>query len=303
MRNEIADHHPFCDIQVSGVVQRGGGSGSWLGPLESVLSAGHTMSTPRTGDFILSVFNDSWMSNIRFHDTPHLQYEIRPFAESSASGQLFNLCLVDISVRYSMPEDLDEAEMGRSLYVRGNSLSQLRSSPARRRRLPSSVAHTPDNDDILDVGVRWTPQAAAFGGGAAAMMNLVNTAIDESNTILKNSGVSLRLRLTTANVIEDTSYTEPTVDAFVTLFWAFFNQNDGTFDVDTGQRYAEGSDVMILLVNDAGFCGAAGQLSSSNLGGSDAFGVVARVCATGSFTFLHEIGHTLGLHHDGTSGW
>lgn len=292
-------------VQVSDVVQRGGGSGSWLGPVLSLSGDGAapTATVAASGSFILSVLGDSWMGNVRLDNSPNHQYEIRPYAEGFP--HLFTLSLIDVSARYDFGEGEGDALSGSGRrMMRG--VADSAESDGRRagRRLSASGGHQPDSDDILDVGVLWTPEAQAAAGGAAGMTNLVNLAIDESNAILKNSDVSLRVRLASARLVADPAYVEPSEDAFPTMFWNLVEQDDGVFDVDTGKRYTEGADVTVLLVDDGSYCGVGGQLSVANYyEGRDAYAVVARGCATGFYSFLHEIGHIVGANHDFSDGW
>ena len=291
-------------MQVSEVVQRGGGSGSWLGPVESLSRNGTgpaaTVKVPAPGSFILSVLGDSWMGNVRFDHSPNLQYEIRPYAEGFP--HLFTLSLIDVSARYDFGEGVGDSLSGHRL-LRGLDESAERRGRRVGRRLSASGGYRPDSDDILDVGVLWTPEAQSSAGGAAGMANLVNLAIDESNAILKNSEVSLRVRLASGRAVADSAYVEPNEDAFPTMFWNLVEQDDGVFDVDTGRRYTDGVDVTVLLVDDGSYCGVGGQLSESNYDGRHAYAVVARGCATGFYSFLHEIGHVVGANHDFSDGW
>jgi hypothetical protein len=54
-----------------------------------------------------------------------------------------------------------------------------------------------------------------------------------------------------------------------------------------------------MLVDSTQFCGLAWLMTSlGHAFESNAFGVVAWVCATGYYAFAHELGHNMGSHHD-----
>lgn len=65
-------------------------------------------------------------------------------------------------------------------------------------------------------------------------------------------------------------------------------------------RDASGADIVSLWVNQAGnLCGIGSLMTteSANFAPS-AFNVVLLSCATGNYTFGHEMGHNMGLRHD-----
>ena len=64
------------------------------------------------------------------------------------------------------------------------------------------------------------------------------------------------------------------------------------------KRTTYGADIVALLIDDTSFCG----LANIGPGIDRMFSVTAWNCATGYYSFGHEIGHNLGLLHDrGTS--
>jgi hypothetical protein len=64
-------------------------------------------------------------------------------------------------------------------------------------------------------------------------------------------------------------------------------------------RNAHGADLVSLFIEGTSLCGFAWLMTAqSNAFEAFAFGVVARICATGNYTFGHEMGHNMGLQHD-----
>jgi hypothetical protein len=270
---------------VSYVVQREQFSGTWIGyitSLNSYDSEGNENVLSTTGTFTLTVYNSIWTANIRLGTNLSTQYEIRPIADRLDA---FKLSLVNVFLRY---EDGDEANDAASMDFSPIPKTNL----LHRRSLFSS-----DNDDILDVGVLWTPQARVSAGSYDAMISLVNLAIDESNTIMYNSHVPLRLRLTVAKEILNASYVEPP-GGIIDILVSLMDQADGIFDVDTATRYSDGSDVIVMLAATIGACGVAPVIVDDGNDGTSSYALVHKDCATGTFSFLHEIGHLLGACHD-----
>ncbi len=62
------------------------------------------------------------------------------------------------------------------------------------------------------------------------------------------------------------------------------------------QLEESGADVAVLLTGASDYCGVAGALPAQSA--SDSFVVVAQDCATGYYSFGHEIGHLMGARHD-----
>ena len=299
-----------------------------MGHILSIVDVGNVSSSPPLssssplGTFILSVYMDSWLANVRLEDSLGLQYEIRPYFEEVIDGistkdSMSSLMLVNTTQCYESKENDEDEHAARvaivaeamarstvsSLESNGLSIGGRKRKIGEVRGLAGGSSYQPDNDDILDVGVLWTPQALVAAGGFDSMTNKINVAIDESNTILKNSDVNFRLRLASAHMVSDDSYEEPTTNAFPTMFFDLLDLTDGVFDEDTNvNRYNEGADVLVLLVADGSYCGVGAQINDDNNDGMGAHAVVALGCVTGIFSFLHEIGHMLGANHDFSAG-
>ncbi len=166
----------------------------------------------------------------------------------------------------------------------------------RRGRRWTSARRPADTGALVDVLVVYTPAARAAAGGTAGMISLVNTAVAETNTGYANSGVVQRLRL--AGTVE-LSYTE--ADAGTDLD-RVTDTNDGYMDSVHALRDTYKADEVVLI--GEGYARAAnlrrspGSWQGNNPGfAPNAFAVVDRTCATGYYSFGHELGHNMGLNH------
>lgn len=164
--------------------------------------------------------------------------------------------------------------------------------PERPAPLAPEAAPTPpetgaDGRTELDVIVAYTTAAAREVDGIGALIRL---AVLETNQIYATSGIPARLRLVHAY---ETPYEGPH-DMRVDLE-RFTDGRDGHTDEIHGLRDAHAADLAVLIVGkDKNACGY-GWLHASE---AFAFSVVAHVCATGYYSFAHEIGHNLGAHHN-----
>jgi hypothetical protein len=169
--------------------------------------------------------------------------------------------------------------------------------PAGDAAQPAGVA---DDGSTIDVLVVYTDDARAQEGGTTAMQALIATAETETNDGYANSGITQRINVVhTAEI----SYDESGFNWSDTLS-RFTIHGDGYFDAvtapTTGLRDTHLADESVLIVEgDPQYCGIAYLMDSlSPSFESSAFAVVARSCATGYYSFGHEMGHNMGAHHD-----
>lgn len=151
----------------------------------------------------------------------------------------------------------------------------------------------------IRVLVAWSPEAEAAVGGKIQMEALVALAIVETNTSYENSGLNQRIQL--AHGMQ----TNPgdALNDFGADLNALSNLGDGRFDNVDHARNVYAADAVALLIQNGGSCGL-GYVGSS---AQYAFTVTHQSCATGYFSFGHELGHNVGAHHDwfvndGTTG-
>jgi hypothetical protein len=154
-------------------------------------------------------------------------------------------------------------------------------------------AATADDGSVIDIMVVYTSAAEAAVGGSTQMQNLINLAVAETNQSYLNSGITQRLNLVhKAKVI----YSET---SFADALYDLTGTNDGKMDIVHTLRDAYYADEVVLLINDPEYCGLAWLMQDvSTLFQDHAFAVVNWDCATGYYSFGHELGHNMGAQHD-----
>ncbi len=167
----------------------------------------------------------------------------------------------------------------------------------RRGESQASRALNDDSGGNLDVMVVWTNKAECRNYGldegcvltaesAAAMEARINLAIDETNTAFDLSGVQTQLYL--AHAYRHESFNESSMLDDITSL------QTGNIAGIEEKREIYGADIVSMIVDDPLFCGT-GYLGPRI---DKMYSIISWHCATGYFSFGHEIGHNLGLRHD-----
>lgn len=164
----------------------------------------------------------------------------------------------------------------------------------------TSAAKPPDSTPQADSGsqinvlVAYTQSVLLALGSTSAVQSLIATAISETNSGYSTSGVNTALNLVhTVQVSYDES------GGFPTALNAITGTSDGQMDEVHALRNAYAADLVVLLIDNPDYCGMAHlppTVSTSNAGLG--FSVTAHNCATGYYSFGHEIGHNMGARHD-----
>lgn len=141
------------------------------------------------------------------------------------------------------------------------------------------------NNTVVRVGVLISNAAASAIGDITGFANL---AVAESNQGFANSGAQVTLQLAHVGT---TTYTGTN---FSTALDHFRGTSDGFMDGWHATRNSTAADLSVLVINNSASCGI-GYLNAS---AAYAFSVVHYGCATGYYTFAHEIGHNFGAHHN-----
>jgi hypothetical protein len=140
---------------------------------------------------------------------------------------------------------------------------------------------------VIRVMVNYTPSAAAASGD---INGLINLAVAETNQGYLNSGVGITMELANASQI---SYTE--TGNFDTDLARYRNTSDGFMDSIHATRDSSAADVAVLVVTNNAYCGLASGIGST---APTAFAEVYWDCATGYYSFGHEVGHLQSARHD-----
>ncbi len=146
---------------------------------------------------------------------------------------------------------------------------------------------------VIDVMAAYTPSVQARYG-TQGVDALIIQAMAEANQAFANSGMTSRLNLVHTVL---TSYTES--GNMSTDLSRLRSTNDGYMDELHTLRNSYGADLVSLIANEPQYCGIAYRMASlSSSFASSSFSVVHHGCATGYYSFAHELGHNMGAHHD-----
>lgn len=162
-----------------------------------------------------------------------------------------------------------------------------KASPAQN---PSPNQVQADDGSVIEVMVLYTSEASNAAGGAAAMQNLINLAVQQANNSYANSRVNFRLHLAHSYEV---NYIE--TGSLGTALNRLENSSDGFMDEIHSLRDQYRADLVSLWVERSGACGLGNIFSGDPTSG---FTTVVRSCAVDNFSFAHEIGHNLGAYHD-----
>jgi len=145
----------------------------------------------------------------------------------------------------------------------------------------------------LRVLVAFTPQAENYiknSLGFSSLTQFALQAVAESNQAYINSGINLQMELAASVRV---NYTES--GDYDTDLGRFQGTSDGYMDEIHTYRNLYAADVNVLIFNNSAYCGLASTILAS---AGSAFCVVHYSCATGYYSFAHEIGHLQGARHN-----
>jgi len=195
------------------------------------------------------------------------------------------------------PEELDPIEDDDSIPSRH--LRKKYSSDFEERVLQNNCPN-----HVIDVLCPWTKEAECKHSNLESdcvpnaattqkIKDLIQLAIDETNTAYKESGVRVNGQIAKLNLAM--SYLEPSIKE--TSFGDMLGKTRDSPQI-LAQREKYGADVVATITSLKNFCGMA-YLGPAY---ANMFSVTTISCATGYYSFGHEIGHNMGANHDrGTS--
>ncbi len=152
-----------------------------------------------------------------------------------------------------------------------------------------------DDASTFDIVVFYTTAARNVAGSDGAAQTRIALGVSETNTAYANSGVTPRLRLVGAELLDYTESGDLSVDLS-----RFQNASDGFIDAVHTRRNQLGADLAMLVVGATagGACGVGYVMTGlSSAFASYAFTVTAYSCISPNYTFAHELGHNMGSAH------
>ena len=186
-----------------------------------------------------------------------------------------------------------------------------------------------DSGANIDVMVVWTKQAECQVSKLSStctlttatesnIRGLIDLAVAETNTAFQLSGILSSLRL--VHAYRDPVYVEPTTTAYSVALTDLRGSTDGKLDDVHAKRTLYGADMVQMLIStlfwsnvhkislrhyfandklssfvgNGQSCGRAYKSSNREY----AFAVVSSSCATGYYSYAHEIGHNFVMSHD-----
>ncbi|HBB34752.1 MAG TPA: hypothetical protein DDZ80_09740 [Cyanobacteria bacterium UBA8803] len=166
--------------------------------------------------------------------------------------------------------------------------------PDRKQEIEKTIPYSLFPVPYLDVMVVYTSAARRAAGGTVAMNSLIDLAEMETNQGFANSHINLQIRIVHR---QEVNYLESGSSS--TDLKRLINPKDGFLDSLQSLRQLYKVDAVSLWVNHLDSCGLSRLMKSASMAFRDrAFSVVRDDCATGYYSFAHELGHNLGADHD-----
>lgn len=150
-----------------------------------------------------------------------------------------------------------------------------------------------DDGSIIDVAVFYTP-LTVIRYGEEGIQSKIDLAVAETNQAFLNSQINTQLRLVYSGLV---NYTE--TSSMSTDLGRLRSKTDGYMDDVHALRDTAKADLVSLIVENSSSCGLANMMTTLSVGFEvHAFSVVSSTCATGYYSFGHELAHNIGSHHD-----
>lgn len=177
-----------------------------------------------------------------------------------------------------------------------------------RDYLDRQEAIRPDVPATVDVMIVYTPAAANWANSNGGIANVINSAIHSGQTALDNSGTLMSINLVYAGLVDYVESGTSVVDLVrltTTATWTPFDDDyynghyvwDFMNDVHDW-RDTYGADLVALLAHVSDVGGVGWLLNDQNGRPHLGFSLTRVQQAAGtSYTFVHELGHNMGLHH------
>lgn len=146
---------------------------------------------------------------------------------------------------------------------------------------------------VFDTMIVYSNLARQAAGGTTAIRALCQLAIEETNEAYDNSGIAARARLVYRGEV---TYDE--VGTYDDHLDRLTSTSDGVMDGIHSLRDTYRADFVSLWVNDPEYCGLGWCIANA----SKAFTIVTWDCATGGYSYAHEMGHNQGCDHDRDNG-
>lgn len=152
---------------------------------------------------------------------------------------------------------------------------------------------TTDPPGVIDMLIVYDVAARNGAGGTDGIIATVYLALQETNQSYINSAVNHRVRIVH---IAEVNYTE---GGNFSTYLTDLQSTNGIIDQVQGLRNTYGADVVSMIVETGNACGIGYLMNTlSNAFEPWAYSVTRRDCATGYYSFGHELGHNLTANHD-----